>query len=48
MHRTRAQITQTNDQQVDDAFEEVKLVTMRLHRSDQTHAELFRQLRARL
>ena len=42
MHRTRTQITETNDQQVDDTFKEVKLVAMRLHRSDQAHAELFR------
>ena len=45
VHRTSAQVAQADDQQVDNILEEVKLMPMRLHRADQTHAELLRKLR---
>ena len=45
VHRAGTNIAEANDDQVDHILEEVKLVSMRLHVSHQTHAELLWKLR---
>ena len=45
VHCACADVAEADHDQVDHVLEEVKLVPMRLHVSNQTHAELLRKLR---
>ena len=46
VHRACIQIAQTDHQQMDHVLEEIKLLAMCLHRTNQTHTELLGKLRA--